>query len=354
MYTGWLGFDGVYQKKGGESLNNKKVSVCIPFYNIEPYVRRCLDSVLGNTYQNLEVICVNDGSTDGTSAVLHEYAEKDSRVIVVDKENGGIVSARQAAMDIAAGDFISFIDGDDWVHPQFFEILVSVREKTDADAVVCGYVKTDHEESNPEIDLDQVIYTIDGLDCVSRKRDVRALIWGRLYTSELIPTLQVDRDIAIGEDAILNLLFLCNKPKVKIAVVSEKLYYYFQRPGSLVHTLSHLNRVKVCDYFARHINEIENCSGQKIIIDEILRSMFSYRYLAMFLPEQKSVQRHCRELYVLCKNRWDSLLSYREKCKYTLIYHCPAFYRLFRIITDPTMLDWERAEKKRQREKAGK
>ena len=69
----------------------KKISVCIPFYNIESYVSRCLDSVLGNTYQNLEVICVNDGSSDGTSALLHTYEEKDPRVIVIDKKNGGIV-----------------------------------------------------------------------------------------------------------------------------------------------------------------------------------------------------------------------------------------------------------------------
>ena len=66
--------------------SSKKISVCLPFYNIEPYVMRCLDSVLGNTYQNLEVICVNDGSTDGTSTLLHEYAEKDSRVIVIDQK----------------------------------------------------------------------------------------------------------------------------------------------------------------------------------------------------------------------------------------------------------------------------
>ena len=110
----------------------KKISVCLPFYNIEPYVSRCLDSVLDNTYQNLEVICVNDGSTDGTSALLHKYAKEDPRVIVIDKENGGLVSARQAAISIATGDFLSFIDGDDWAHPQFFEILLTVQEKTGA------------------------------------------------------------------------------------------------------------------------------------------------------------------------------------------------------------------------------
>lgn len=100
---------------------NKRVSVCIPFYNLESYVNRCLDSVLGNTYQSLEVICVNDGSTDRTSKLLHKYAEEDSRVIVIEKENGGLVSARKAAMDVATGEFISFVDGDDWIHHQFLK-----------------------------------------------------------------------------------------------------------------------------------------------------------------------------------------------------------------------------------------
>lgn len=100
----------------------KKISVCLPFYNIEPYVSRCHDSVLDNTYRNLEIICVNDGSTDGTSALLHEYAKKDPRVIVIDNENGGVSFARQAAIDIATGDFLPFVDGDDWVHPQFLKL----------------------------------------------------------------------------------------------------------------------------------------------------------------------------------------------------------------------------------------
>ena len=83
---------------------DKKISVCIPFYNLEPYVSRCLDPILENTYRNLEVICVNDGSSDGTSDLLHNYADNDSRVIVIDKENGGVMSARNAAIAAATGD----------------------------------------------------------------------------------------------------------------------------------------------------------------------------------------------------------------------------------------------------------
>ena len=328
---------------------SRKISVCIPFYNLESCVNRCLDSVLGNTYPNLEVICVNDGSTDKTSELLHQYAKQDRRVIAVDKENGGIVSARRAAMNIATGDFVSFIDGDDWIHCRFFESLMLIQEKTNADAVVCGYEKTNHRDEDFDIDLNRISYQIYGLGCVSEIRDVRALIWGRIFSSKLIPGLKVDKDIRIGEDAVLNILFLSKRNDVKIAVTSEKLYYYFQRPNSMIQTLSHRDRIKVCDFFARHINDIESESGKRIIIHEILRSMFSCRYLAMFVPERKAVQTHCKELYVICKSSWGSLLSYKEKLRYRLIYRCPFIYRIFRIITDPTMLDWERNEKKSQR-----
>ena len=88
---------------------------------------RCLDSVLSNTYRNIEVICVNDASTDDTLKVLRKYEEKDSRVVVIDKKiNGGVSSARNSALDYCTGDFIAIIDGDDWIHKQYFEVLLNI------------------------------------------------------------------------------------------------------------------------------------------------------------------------------------------------------------------------------------
>ena len=118
-------------------MENIKVSVCVPFYNIAQYAGRCLDSILNNTYKNLEVICVNDGSTDETLEILKEYEKKDSRIIVINKENGGLASARNSALDCCSGDFIAIVDGDDWVHQQYFEILLDVQRKTRADVVIC-------------------------------------------------------------------------------------------------------------------------------------------------------------------------------------------------------------------------
>lgn len=196
--------------------SSKKISVCLPFYNIEPYIRRCLDSVLENTYQNLEVICVNDGSTDGTSSLLHEYAEKDSRVIVIDQENGGVVSARNAAISVATGDFISFIDGDDWIHRQFYEVLMSIQAKSDADAVICSYRKIGEYTMDTELNVDEVAYAYAKEEWMLKDAHALTHVWGRLYKSDLIPKRRVDSDIAMGEDTVLNLLFLLEKNKPKL------------------------------------------------------------------------------------------------------------------------------------------
>lgn len=119
--------------------NEKLISVIIPVYNTAKYLPRCLDSILKNTYKNLEIICIDDGSTDESLAILHTYADRDKRVKVVTQTNGGVSSARNQGLNLASGFFISFVDSDDWVHHQYFEALVSVQEKTNAQIVNCGY-----------------------------------------------------------------------------------------------------------------------------------------------------------------------------------------------------------------------
>lgn len=331
-----------------------KLSVCIPFYNIEPYVRRCLDSVLGNTYCNLEVICVNDGSTDGTSALLHEYAQKDSRVIVVDKENGGLVSARQAAIHIATGDFLSFIDGDDWVHPQLFEVLLTVREKTEADAVICSYAACTQFTQSPRIEVDEISFQVDDNSLLLDDWHARTHVWGRIYARELLPKITVPRNISMGEDTAFNLLFLCSKQNARVARVNEALYYYFQRENSIVHTVSHANKMDVSFFFIEHYDEIKDADQYGVVLHKILRNMLSYRYLMTFSGNRRTIRKTCKAAFDFCKENWNAPFSAKEKLKYLILYGCPFVYRLFRIVTDPTMLDWERAEKKRQRGKGKK
>ena len=110
-------------------FNKLKVSVVIPIWNTEKYLRKCLASVVNQTYKNLEIICINDGSPDNSLAILEEYAKKDSRIIIINQGNAGVSTARNRGLDIATGEYISFVDPDDWIESNTYESTVNLFEK---------------------------------------------------------------------------------------------------------------------------------------------------------------------------------------------------------------------------------
>ncbi|MBR5160328.1 MAG: glycosyltransferase family 2 protein, partial [Thermoguttaceae bacterium] len=116
------------------------ISVIIPVYNVEPYLRECLDSVVNQTFRDIEIICVNDGSTDGSPAILEEYAAKDSRIIIIHQQNGGLSAARNSGMNAAKGDFILFVDSDDYIKQNTLEITYNAAIESGAEMVMfCIY-----------------------------------------------------------------------------------------------------------------------------------------------------------------------------------------------------------------------
>jgi len=126
--------------------NNRKISVIVPVYNVEPYLRRCVDSILAQTMKNLEIILVDDGSTDNSGAVCDEYAKKDSRIVVHHKPNGGLTSAWKRGVELASGDYAGFVDSDDWIDPDMYERMLALALREEADVTVCGLV-FDFEDS---------------------------------------------------------------------------------------------------------------------------------------------------------------------------------------------------------------
>ena len=116
-----------------------KISIIIPVYNVETYIHKCIGSVLAQTYRNIEVILVDDGSPDNSGIICDEYAKKDKRVIVIHKKNGGLSDARNAGIDAATGDYIVFVDSDDYIAPDMIEKLYETQKRNNADITVCGY-----------------------------------------------------------------------------------------------------------------------------------------------------------------------------------------------------------------------
>ena len=126
-----------------EIFMSKKISVIVPVYNVEQYLYKCIDSILSQSFQDFELILVNDGSIDNSARICDEYAQNDKRIRVIHKENGGVSQARNVAISLAIGEYIAFVDSDDYVLPNMYENLVSTAINTNADIVKCGFIVFD-------------------------------------------------------------------------------------------------------------------------------------------------------------------------------------------------------------------
>ena len=211
------------------------ISVIIPAYNIEEYIAVTLDSVLDQTYRNLQIIVVNDGSSDGTGALLDDYARRDSRIQVIHKENGGVTSARLKGLSMAQGQYIGFVDGDDYIEPYMYEHLMDNMKAYQADISHCGYQmvfpsgKVDYYHNTGK-----VLVQKDGQGCAELLDGTvtEPGLWNKLYRRELFDGLTewMDTSIRINEDLLMNFYLF---RRAKICVFEDVcLYHYVLRQGS--------------------------------------------------------------------------------------------------------------------------
>ena len=178
------------------------ISVIVPIYNVEKYLPQCLDSIIRQTFSNIEIICVNDGSTDNSSEILADYAQKDSRIKIVDKKNGGLSSARNAGMKVATGEFISFIDSDDWIDETMLEKLYNNIVFLDTDISICAVHQFDEEkqqldDTNAYFTLGYFDKSFDNkvfsyIDAKDFLMNVCVMAWNKLYRKSFLDECQAE------------------------------------------------------------------------------------------------------------------------------------------------------------------
>lgn len=202
------------------------ISVIVPVYNTEKYLKRCLDSLLGQTYDDFEIIAVDDGSLDGSLTVLEEYAEKDQRIKVISQENAGASAARNAGLDAARGDCITFADSDDWAEPELLETLLNLMVENEADISCCQY--SGYKQGRlPAL---SVWDNAQALEKFIIHRDLGGTLYTKLFTKSLVQSLHLDSDIRYGEDALFTWEAL--KKAGCVAVCDKVLYCYDRREDS--------------------------------------------------------------------------------------------------------------------------
>ena len=209
------------------------ISVIIPIYKVEPYLRRCLDSVVGQTYKNLEIICVDDGSPDGCGAICEEYAAKDERIRVIHKENGGQSSARNAGLDIAQGEYISFIDSDDFVASDMVEYLYRLLKAHDADISVCLHdiVRGEKRWKSYNFREDIVIGPKECLQRLLYNDGVDTSAWAKLYKKDIFADICFPEGKLSEDSGTTYRTFLASK---RIVLGHEAKYFYMLRENSTV------------------------------------------------------------------------------------------------------------------------
>lgn len=212
-------------------MNEKLVSVIIPAYNIEDYIGRCLDSVISQTYKNLEIIVVDDGSGDCTAKILDDYKEKDCRIKVIHKKNSGVSSARNKGLDIASGDYIGFVDGDDLVDVNLYETLVKLIEEG-ADIAHCGYqmVFPNRVDYYYNTGKKKIQTTKEGLKDLLSGEMIEPALYNKLYRKELFNNIRLNENLKINEDLEIN--YKLFKKSKKSIYYDLPLYSYMIRKNS--------------------------------------------------------------------------------------------------------------------------
>lgn len=270
------------------------ISIIIPIYKIEDCVDRCINSIINQTYSDLEIILVDDGSPDRCPGICDEWAQKDARIKVIHRENGGLSAARNSGIDQASGTFLLLVDGDDYIAPNMVEILYKAIKMSDAEIALCDFEKgsdsnfqfsesvIEWETIGPEVALERIYE-----DNHSSFRYVTA--WGKLYRRSLFAGIRYPKG-KIFEDMYVThrLVDRCKK----IVVINQKLCYYYQRNDSIVNTAFNIKKLDYLEAMEERIRFFEKqgyTELAKIAYDEYLHSLiWEYSRVRDILHDKKT------------------------------------------------------------------
>ncbi len=241
-------------------IMNKKVSVVVPVYNVEQYLEKCIESIINQTYEDLEIILVDDGSTDVSPSICDKWKDLDSRIIVVHKENGGLSSARNAGLEVSSGEYIMFEDSDDWLESDIIEKCVEKIEEEESDLVIFGYRKVNEEGLIlGQFTFGDGTYTNSEMASQLHQRIIEmsfGYAWNKLYRLNVIRKAGIKNDERVidREDLYFNLCLFNHL--TKISFLDYVGYYYLQRKASLLHNKDD-SRINSLDSFCEKMSNID-------------------------------------------------------------------------------------------------
>lgn len=315
------------------------ISIIVPVFNVEAYLSRCLRSICGQTWHHLEIIVVDDGSTDNSLEICHELARQDRRIRLIRQTNQGQSCARNAALQVATGEFIGFVDADDWIEPDMYASLYNLLTRTDADIAVCSYFteQGDRRRMHPATNGEQILDTTSALHKLAEDKTIRNYLWDKLYRRELFGTdLRFPEGRWFEDIAIMYRLFHRAK---RIAVSDKALYHYTIRQGSTMQSLYNAEKEyhlfqAVCeqnDFYLQHR------IGDRTPVFVVQRGLRLIDHLLpLSSPRAEEIRREAWKQMIRYDHLTAAEIGWSFAFKRWSIRHCPELYRtmycLFRKI----------------------
>lgn len=286
---------------------DKRISVIVPVYNVEAYLNRCVDSILAQSFKQLEIILVDDGSTDRSSAICDMYAGQDERIRVIHKENGGLSDARNAGLQIAAGEYIGFVDSDDWIEPDMYRDMYEAAVKHDAQVAVCRYAEIYKDRIVDDSQGDVVLLNrnevLDIYICEHPQYRIYNSVWSKLFCRKVIENLQFPKG-RNSEDIVFTTKAFC---RLERCVYLDSAYYNYvrEREGSIMNEFSGERMLRdEIPFWREHIACIQE-TGEEELTDKA-RYYFYKRLVGYYLlaaGEKKRKPYAKALLYELRKDR---------------------------------------------------
>lgn len=273
------------------------ISVIVPVYKVEKYLDRCVQSIVDQTYRNLEIILVDDGSPDNSPALCDAWVEKDSRIKVIHKENGGLSDARNAGMAIATGELMGFIDSDDYIAPEMYQLLFERMKADNSDISACG-VEMVFEDGTPSQNLTHagefVLDTVQAMKTIVQEKYLKQPVWYKLYKSALVhdtlfPVGKYHEDVFWSYQAVARAR--------KVSVIDRPCYYYIQRSGSIMgqgYSLKRLDAVEAklqrLEFIKREFPELVSDAQVDLLFTCMYQGQLALKSLAA--DEKNQAVRH--------------------------------------------------------------
>ncbi len=320
-----------------------KVSIIIPVYNLGEYIENCIRSLLNQTYENIEILCIDDGSKDDSAAVIAKLIEEDNRIRYIYQENGGVSSARNKGLESAEGDYLMFIDGDDYMHYQAVEILVRCIEEKNCDMVAAHQMHT--------FSLEEEMQEITDCNCVEAShedlfKEVNGNVIGKsscakLFKKEAALKARFPVGIANGEDA--NYIIRLLAAGIKSCIADLTLYYYYTRENSSVtsgFTESKFSITVSFDDLCEYLRDSEHRFLKAYCLQYLFQSIFYNRTNSIGTPAQKYVLKESKRI----GEKWLDDFKNNEdidpniKKLFVPFFRSRHLYELARMVKDPTMM----------------